>query len=361
MVDHNGPSSVAAILESRPSTDAGFCYHITMDHPGEDPTPAALAWLLDSDEPAVRYLTRRDLLGDRDGEAAAADSARILHGPKVRALLAGQQPDGGFGVGPYSKWSGAHWRLVSLVELAAPAGEPRLVAAASTVLDWLAGRSHRRGVKVIDGLARRCASQEGNALAVACRLGMAADPRAELLARSLVDWQWPDGGWNCDLRASGRRSSFHESLPPAWGLHEYWLATGAVWAREAAGRAAELFLSHRLYRSLGDGEVIDRRWLTLHYPPYWHYDVLQALLILSRLGKARDPRAADALDLLVRRRRADGRWQPGGYWWRRPGSTRAGSGPVEVVDWGRSDPNEMITLNALRVLHAAGWSSRSRE
>ncbi|HET9557728.1 MAG TPA: hypothetical protein VFS70_11370, partial [Actinomycetota bacterium] len=181
-----------------------------MDDP-DDPTPAALAWLLASDEPAVRYLARRDLLGERDGGALAADAARRLEGPKARALLAGQQPDGGFGVRPYSKWTGAHWRLVSLVELAAPAGEPRLQAAASTVLDWLTGAEHRRTVTVVDGLARRCASQEGNALAVACRLGMAGDPRAELLARSLAAWQWPDGGWNCDRRASGRRSSFHES------------------------------------------------------------------------------------------------------------------------------------------------------
>ena len=62
-----------------------------------------------------------------------------------------------------------------------------------------------------------------------------------VLARSLVEWQWPDGGWNCDPRASGRRSSFHESLAPAWGLHEYWLATGAEWARDASRRAAELY------------------------------------------------------------------------------------------------------------------------
>jgi hypothetical protein len=108
-------------------------------------------------------------------------------------------------------------------------------------------------VQVIDGLTRRCASQEGNALAVACRLGMAADPRAELLAHSLVDWQWPDGGWNCDLRASGRRSSFHESLPPAWGLHEYWLATGAIWAQQAAARAAQLTHAYAvsIHRSQG--------------------------------------------------------------------------------------------------------------
>jgi hypothetical protein len=322
-----------------------------MDSSGDGPTAAAVAWLCSCDEPAVRYLTRRDVLEDRDG--AAADAAQLLEGPKARALLAGQQPDGGFGVHPYRKWTGAHWRLVSLVELAAPAGEPRLLAAASSVLDWLTGRSHRERVQVIDGLTRRCASQEGNALAVACRLGLADDPRAELLAHSLVDWQWPDGGWNCDLRASGRRSSFHESLPPAWGLHEYWLATGATWAQAAAARAAELFLSHRLFRSLSDGEVIDRRWLALHYPPYWHYDLLQALLVLSRLGKAGDPRAGDALELLIRRRRADGRWQPGGSWWRPPG-TGTGSGPVEVVDWGRSGPNEMLTLNALRVLKAAG-------
>jgi hypothetical protein len=304
-------------------------------------------WLLGSDEPGIRYLTRRDVLG----ESVAEDAAGILEGPKVRALLAGQQADGGFGGHPYRKWGGAHWRLVSLVELGVPAGEPRMVAAAGTVLDWLTGDEHRRGVGVVGGLARCHASQEGNALAVCCRIGMAADPRVELLARSLVEWQWPDGGWNCDPRASGRRSSFHESFAPAWGLHEYWLATGAGWAKAAAERAAELFLEHRMSRSLGSGEAINRQWLALHYPPYWHYDILQGLVVLARLGKARDPRAGEALELLVRRRLKDGRWRPGGYWWSLAG--RAGA-PPEVVDWGRSGPNEMLTLNALRVLRAAG-------
>lgn len=46
----------------------------------------------------------------------------------------------------------------------------------------------------------------------------------------------------------------------------------------------------------------------------------------------------------------DGRWRPGGYWWR-PDSS---GGNVEVVDWGRGGANEMITLNALRVLKGAG-------
>src|SRR5919108_282445 len=100
---------------------------------------------------------------------------------------------------------------------------------------------------------RRCASQEGNALAVCCRLGLAHDPRVARLAESLVEWQWPDGGWNCDPRASGRRSSFHESLAPTWGLHEYAVAIGAEWAAAAARRSAEPFLAHRLFRSLATG------------------------------------------------------------------------------------------------------------
>jgi hypothetical protein len=312
---------------------------------------SAVEWLLASREPAVRYLTRRDVLGDQ----ASDDEARILRGPKVRALFAGQRSDGSFGVHAYKKWTGAHWRLVSLVELGVPPGEPRAVAAAETVLAWLTGPGHRRSLRVVDGLVRRCASQEGNALAVCSRLGLADDPRVELLARSLVEWQWPDGGWNCDDRASGRRSSFHESLAPAWGLHEYSAATGADWAREAAERTAELFLEHRLFRSLSTGEVINPKWLALHHPPYWHYDILQALLVLSRMGMVHDPRAADALDEFERKRLPDGRWRAGGSWWRSPGAQTT----AEVVDWGRSGPNEMITLNALRALRAAGRVPRS--
>jgi hypothetical protein len=309
-------------------------------------TDAAIEWLLASAEPAVAYLTRRDLLGER----VAPDVDALLAGPKVSALLSGQQPDGGFGGHPYNKWTGAHWRLVSLVELAAPPGEPRLLRAVETVLAWLGSKGRRRNLAVVDGLARRCASQEGNALAVCCRLGLAADPRVESLARSLVEWQWPDGGWNCDRRASGRRSSFHESLAPAWGLHEYHLATGADWAAAAADRTAELFLRHRVFRSLKTGETIDEEWLRFHYPAYWHYDVLQALVVLGRLGRLGDPRADDALDLVLERRRRDGLWEPGGCWWRRPGSRMH----AEVVDWGRRGPNEHVTLNALRVLRDAG-------
>jgi hypothetical protein len=309
-------------------------------------TADALAWLLAAEEPSVRYLARRDLLG----EDSPSDRAAITAGPWVSALLAGQHEDGGFGGDPYRKWTGAHWRSVSLAELAAPAGDPRVAAAAERVLVWIVD-GLGRPPRVVDGLPRSHASIHGNALGACTRLALAGDERTRRLAEAIISWQWPDGGWNCDTLADGHRSSFHESLRTAWGLQEYAAATGHAGAREAAERAVELFLQHRVFRRGGTGAPINARWLSLPYPSYWHYDVLSALIVIARGGRCDDLRASDALDLLEEKRRPDGRWNAQAQWWRKPGSKNA----PEVVDWGRAgQPNMMVTLNASRVLAAAG-------
>lgn len=316
--------------------------------------PPAVDWLLSSDEPAIRFLTRRDLLGN----VAEEGIHEILSGPKVAALLAGQRPDGGFGSDPYRKWTGAHWRVISLAELAVPGFDPRVAAAADHVLNWLMRQGrHRRGPTVVDGLPRAHVCVDGNAVAACCLLGFAGDDRVRSIVESLLAWQWPDGGWNSDNKASGRRSSFHETLPAAWGLSEYARATGESAARAAAAQAAELFLEHGILYRLGTDEMIDHRWTQLRYPSYWHYDMLGALRLLTRLGLIDDPRANDALDRLEKRRLPDGRWAANTQWWKPPGS----GGTEDVVDWGPAgQPNEMITLNALRVLLAAHRLSTAR-
>jgi hypothetical protein len=77
---------------------------------------AAIDFLLASEEPANRCLTRHDVLR----EDVTPDRDETLSGPLVRGLLRGQKRDGGFGGHAYQKWGGAHWRLVSLVELGVP-------------------------------------------------------------------------------------------------------------------------------------------------------------------------------------------------------------------------------------------------
>jgi hypothetical protein len=296
----------------------------------------ALSWLLESAEPGVLYLTRRDLLGE------SAFSTDVQHGAIVSALLDFED------LPPYQKWRGAHWRLVSLVELGLPAGHPVATAVCERVLDaWIAVR-RQSPVSVIAGLPRRHASQEGNALAVACRLGMASDPRAGHLAEALCGWQWPDGGWNCDVHGT-RRSSFHETLPALWGLIEHHRATNEPRSLEAVRRATELLLDHELFVASRTGEPIHPSFAKFHWPPYWHYDALQAMHVLRPLGVLGDPRCDRAFRLLETERQRNGRWRPGRRWWSVPASGARGN--VEVADLGTIAP-QMVTLNALRAIKA---------
>jgi len=120
---------------------------------------SAVNWLLESDDPSIRYLTLTEIL-DRPSNSKEVLSAKkqIPNGPVVKTLLAGQRGDGGFGVHPYQKWTGAHWRLVSLVELGIPTGFRRAVKATDLVLKWLLGEAHISNVPKISGRYRRCAS-----------------------------------------------------------------------------------------------------------------------------------------------------------------------------------------------------------
>ena len=334
------------------------------------PDDRAIRFLLSASDPSVRLLALTDVLGLSPRSHEVRELRRAVPaGPRLRALLAGQRADGGFGVHPYQKWTGAHWRLISLVELAVPRRHPAALRAADQVLSWLLGPTHRARIVTINGRVRRCASQEGNALRACIYLGRAGDLRVRSLVRDLLAWQWPDGGWNCDLNPDAAHSSFHESLIPLWALADYREETGDSSVDEAVDRAAEFFLRHGLFKSERTGRpIIDRSttgrprrvepaqspFLRFAYPPYWHYDVPTALRVFERLGRLADPRVREALDVVEARRRPDGVWRADVRYWRRGNTTGT---HAEVVDWGRGSA-EMLTLNALRVLRTAGRRDR---
>jgi hypothetical protein len=249
-----------------------------------------------------------------------------------------------YGIHVYGKWRGAFWRLASLVDLGAERHSGAR-AAAEQVLAWLAdprrlARIHKRR---IEGRVRRCASQDGLGLYMCSLAGIRSDPRLDTLAESLVATQWPDGGWNCDVRPPTSHSSVNETWGPILGLLEY----GET---ETTSRATEFLLKHRVAFSHRTGEPMHPHVVALHYPPYWHYDVLVGLRTLARAGALADSRTSNALDLLESKRRPDGTWRTEGRWWKRPGSKGSN---VEAVDWGTA-AHDLLTERAREVLTTAG-------
>jgi hypothetical protein len=242
-----------------------------------------------------------------------------------------------------------------LAELGYPPGDESLIPLREQVLRWLLSTGRERKIKQqVDGRARFCASQEGNAVYSLLALGL-ADSRVDALVERLLRTQWPDGGWNCDRRPEVATSSFHETWLPLRALARYSRLTGSTETGEAVDRAAQVFLARSLFKRRSDGAVMRPSFVQLHYPAYWHYDILAGLTVLAESGHIGDPRCRDALELLLGKQLADGGFPAEAKWYRVSDERVAGR---SLVDWGgvsRKVSNPWITIAALTVLRRAGW------
>jgi hypothetical protein len=245
-----------------------------------------------------------------------------------------------------------------LAEIGYPPGDRWLEPVVDQGVSW-ARKTKPRPPHPVDGRWRRCASQQGNAILYAIRLGF-ADERAEQMADDLVTWQWPDGGWNCDQRPEATHSSFHESLIPLRGLNAYAQMSGDSKIRCIVHGAAEMFLERSLYLRRTTGKVIRPRFAATHYPYFWQYTYLHGLTVMVECGAIRDPRCAPALDLLESKRTRNGGFPAERKYYSvvsgkerrsRSGQTHVGWGPTSETG---KTPNDFVTAEALCILHAAG-------
>jgi hypothetical protein len=329
--------------------------------------------LLRSEEPSIRWKISANVLGeDPTSRSMRAVGEEVRRSARITTLLARRGPDGRLiaGRGVYAKWQGAHWVLASLADLGYPAGDQTLAKMRDQVVDaWLEPQFYREvelerkadaykheAVPLMEGRYRRCGSQQANPLLSMVRLGL-LDERAPRLVERLLHWQWPDGGWNCDKDPSADSSSFMETLLPMRALAAYAGATGDALARAAAERASEVFLARHLFRRRSDGGVIREEFLQLHYPLYWHYDILGGLKGLAELGRLDDPRAREALDRLESKRLPDGGWPAERRYYKVSRTVALGN---DDVDWGGTSIRRMnpwVTADALFVLRSAGRSA----
>jgi hypothetical protein len=306
-------------------------------------------------EPALAWKLAVNVEGnDPDSPDARKAAEEVKESELVHGLLKARLPNGRTRHQTYFKWTGAHWILSLLADLGYPPGDESLRPMMEQTFDsWLSEDHLRKHVRVLDGRVRRCGSQEGNAAWSSLRLGFADDRTTELVER-LLKWQWPDGGWNCDKRPQAAKSSFMETLIPLRALALYAKASGERRVRLAAERAADVFLKRELFKRQSSGAQMDPHFLKLHYPCYWHYDILFGLKVMAEAGLISDPRCKAALDRLESKRLPDGGFPAEENYARRSSPDISGFSPVSWGGMSALRMNPFVTADALYVLRAAG-------
>ena len=287
-----------------------------------------IAWLLEGD-PSIRWRVHQDLLGS-PAATVAAERARVATVGWGAKLISLQDPDGRWGGGDYSpKWTSTTYTLLHLVWLGLLPRNPAALAGCERLWEW---QSRWRGPEtcIVSILVRLTAAHGYDA------------ERLDEVVDYLLGQQLNDGGWNCASRGDpGKHSSFHTSILALEALEAYQRAGGRAATEEAQARGREFFLRHQLYKSHRTSQVAIRGSIRFPQLPQWHFDVLRGLEHFADVGADQDERLSDAVAVVRRARRADGRWSTySGYsgrtWFRmeEPGPSRWNTVRVlRVLDW----------------------------
>lgn len=326
----------------------------------------ALSWLLDPEDPGVRYLVLRDLAGcaPEDNDLLAARELAYNQGP-IATILANMQEEGFWvepGPGYYPKYISTQWSLILLAQLGASVHQDQRIARACRYMveNGLTPGGQFSASGAPSGTAD---CMQGNLCWAMLELGY-EDSRLETafewMARTVTgEGVAPAGDKNAAVRYYACKCGplfacgSNNKLPCAWGGVKVMLAFGRLpeerrttLITRAISQGAEFMLAGNPAKSgypNGWSDKPSGNWWKFSFPVFYVTDLLQNVEALVSLGYGRDSRLADALALIIEKQDSNGRWAleydyTGKTW----------------VDFGKKkQPNKWVTLRALRVLKAA--------
>jgi hypothetical protein len=312
---------------------------------GDSPFTAkdqTLSWLLEEDQPAVRYHALKDLMGLPEGhpEVRAARSEIPRRG-WASDILRRCKP-GGYWESSKSlyrpKYTATNWMALVLSDLGLTRDDRRIAKTAELFFgEWMDDKK--------ENIFKDEVCIVGNTARYMTRFGYYDDPRVRRLFDRLLEDQKEDGGWHC--------------WDPAKGTLDCWEALAAFadipkknLTRRIKGsieRGAEFYLERKLFQ---EGGPKYRPWFRLHYPVQYYYDILVGLDVITALGYGGDRRLEPALEILDRKRR-NGRWplervhpDPPSFAWGQ-GNRHRRTNPFALEEVG--SPSKWLTLTALKV------------
>ncbi len=332
----------------------------------EDVSLKALDWLLEPDaqNPGVRFFTLVDLLERKEDDLEVCGARRaVMESGPVPVILAAQDAQGFWvepGAGYAPKYRGTVWSVLFLAQFGADGTDPRVRAGGAYLLDHARSAYGGFSLDARPSLMVQCL--QGNLCAALIALGWWGDERltaaADWLARSITgegvgsaeDKDSPRHYYRSGNGGPGFLCSGTNQKACGWAAVKAMLALGRVpeaertpVMREAIRTGAEFLLGCDPATAgypTAENTKPSQSWFQFGYPLGYVTDVLQILEALGGIGYGSDPRLANAIELVMRKQDAQGRWK---MEYTYNGKTWA---DTEV----KGQPSKWVTLRALRVI-----------
>lgn len=321
-----------------------------------DPT----AWLLENDNPSVRYFTLRDLLGKPETHPDVKNAhQQIMQIGIVPAILKRQKKEG-YWEQPErfynAKYKGTVWQLMILAELGADRDDHRIKKACEFLLTYSqdpesGGFAYSSSTKKGGGRhSEVIPCLTGNLVWSLIRFGYLKDPRLQQGIDWITTYQRYDDrvteiptGWPYDRLKTGcfgRHSCHMGAVKTLKALAEIPEKKRTSAVKRTIQTGAEYFLLHHVFKSSHNlSRVPKPGWLKFGFPLMYQTDALEILGILTNLGY-KDERMKEAVDLVVSKQNEQGKWI----------LENTFNGRYQVRIEQKGHPSKWITLHALRVL-----------
>ncbi len=327
---------------------------------GNVPPDPVLSWLLEENQPSVRYLTLTQVMGRRPSDPEVlATRQKIPQDPWVREILSRRNPAGWWvrdGGRMEPRFLGTHWNMLALADLGATRDIPEVRQSSEY---WMTKSPLVGGGVGGLGKGKGHHCYTANMARALIRLGYEDDPRVQHTMEWLVRTAHPKGGWSCRFSTDGPATS--RTLDAWEGLGAFAVYPREKWTsgmKAVVERTAEYYLERELHEQ-GDRY---EPWYRFHWPTHYYYDLLVGLDCLTAIGYGNDSRLGYALKLLQSKQSKDGKWKLDAVqtdpdtetarWFNEHPKNR----PTPLTFEEAGLPSKMITLRARTVLSRVGWS-----
>lgn len=308
---------------------------------------SAQEWLLQRDEPSIRYLALTQLLGKSEDDPEVYAAGEMIPKKGWAADILAKQKGGGWWLGDESlyrpKYLSTNWMLLVLSDLGLTRSNPRIAKACEL---WIGRFAKKDGGFATDTMRKSELCLVGNTARALVKFGYVDHPKVRSAFEWLVENQKENGGWRCGWRR-GILDGWEGMSAFAAYPRQKW--TGRM--KRAVERGAEFYLQREMHI---EGPRYGP-WYRFHYPVHYYYDILVGLDFMTALGYVDDPRLRYAISLLKEKRRSDGKWNLDALHPDLEGSyalpyANAKRPPKPFALEGRGRPSKMITLKAMLVL-----------